>query len=243
MHYGQYFIFSFVSDASPAWLTTRGDDSKVSKNNRSGARRRVTQNKSPLTDLMSNQIPPYQSDAVQSLVVRYYVNPEYANDVKSFSVELPIVPYASAYASGYATIPFKAVRIKKIEIWCNFRPDGNVVGNTINLTFLEHRTVRPLEWSDTATFLTPAHIKKKFSKNEPLGLWYSTTSGESNPEIHFQLPKGALLQITFDYVIHDGESLGVAASGSFTSFPKIYTNQLNSDMLPVGKTYAAVIAA
>lgn len=127
-------------------------------------------------------------------------------------------------------------------MWCNFRPDGNVEGNTINLSFVERRTVRPIEWSDTATFLTPAHIKKKFAKTEPLGLWYSTTSGESNPEIRFQMPKGAVLQITFDYILHDSENCGTA-SGSGLSFPKIYTNKMYTDVSVIGRSLQAVISA
>jgi hypothetical protein len=139
-------------------------------------------------------------------------------------------------------LPFKAVRMKKIEMWCNFRPDGNVEGNTINLRCVERRTVRPIEWSDTATFLCPAHIQKSFSKVEPLGLWYATTSGESNPEINFQLPKGAILDITFDYILSDAENCGTA-SGSSLSFPKVYTNTMNSDILCVGKTFSTVVSA
>jgi len=192
---------------------------------------------------MPEAIPPYQSDAVQSLRYRYYVSDAYGSDSLAFTVELPQVPYANCYASGYATLPFKAVRIKKIEMWCNFRPTANVAGNTINLTFVERRTVIPLEWSDTATAYCPAHIKKKFLKTEPLGLWYSTTSGETNPEIRFQMPKGALLEITYDFVIHDGEAEGVAASASLTTFPRVYTNRLNDNVSVVGKSYVATIAA
>jgi len=213
----------------------------VTKHNRSGVRRRASQNKSPFTLISKTQIPTFQSDPVQSLISRFYVA-DGAADVISFAVELPVVPYGISYADNALLLPFKAVRIKKIEMWCNFRPNGNVAGNTINLNIVERRTVRPIEWSDTATFLTPAHISKKFSKTEPLGLWYSTTSGESNPEIRFQMPKGALLDITFDYILHDAESCG-ASSGSSLAYPKVYTNKMNSDVSVVGKTYVAVIAA
>lgn len=214
----------------------------VTIRNRSGAKRRVSQNKSPLTALAGAQIPTFTSDPVQSLKVRYYVRESYGSDVLSFAVELPVVPFGISYAENYAILPFKSVRIKKIEMWCNFRPSGNVEGNTINLNIVERRTVRPIEWSDTATFLTPAHIRKKFAKTEPLGLWYHTTSGETNPEIRFQMPKGAVLEITFDYILHDAESCGVSA-GSFSSYPKIYTNTMSSDVAVVGKTYGAVISA
>lgn len=204
--------------------------------------RRVSQNKSPY-GRDSVKIPTFQSDAVQSLTYRYYVADNYGSDVLAFTIELPQYPYAHCYAPGYATLPFKAVRIKKIDMWCGFRSTVNVAGNTINLSFIERRTVRPLEWSDTAVPMFPARITKKFKDTEPLGLWYSTTSGEVNPEIRFQMPKGATLDITYDFILHDSEQEGTAASASFTTFPRVYTNQLHANVLPVGKTYVAVIAA
>jgi len=139
-------------------------------------------------------------------------------------------------------LPFKAVRISKVELWCNYRPGVNVAGNTISMTQVERRTVRPIEWSDTASFLTPAHLSKKFQKNEPMGLWYATTSGESNPELRFQMPKGAVLEITFSFIISDQESPG-SSSGSFSSYPKVFTNLINANLGCVGKTYAAVLTA
>lgn len=191
---------------------------------------------------MKSQIPSFQSDAVLSQAIRYYVNDSYGSDVLSFAVELPIMPNGVSSATNLILLPYKAVRIRAIEMWCNFRPTGNVTGNTINLTVVERRTVRPIEWSDTATFLTPAHIKKTFSKTEPLGLWYSTTSGESNPELRFQLPKGAILQITYDVILHDAEGCGSSAESGL-SYPKVYTNRLSTDVSVVGKSLVAVIAA
>lgn len=204
--------------------------------------RRATQNKSPKLEIKQDQIPTFCSDVVQSLTVRYYVLDEYPSDVSSVTVELPQVPYGVSYSGSAAILPFKSVRISKIEMWCNYRPSVGIAGNTISLTQVERRTVRPIEWSDTATFLTPAHICKHFNKNEPVGLWYATTSGESNPELRFQLPKGALLEITFSYVLSDGEGTGVS-SGTFSAYPRVFTNCLSTDYGCVGKSFVAVLSA
>lgn len=190
--------------------------------------------------LTRGQIPPYQSDMIQSLKVRYYVPSSFGSDVKQFTMELPIYPNGLSDSASIILLPYKAVRLSKIEMWCNYRPEQGIEGNTINLTFVERRTVCPVEWSDTATFLTPAHIKRKFSKVEPCGLWYSTINSETNPELTFQMPKGALLELSFDVILHDGESCGTS-SGSSLSYPKVYTNRLNADIAVVGKVYAAVI--
>ena len=211
----------------------------VAKYNRRGVSRRASQNKSP-NMLSRAQIPTYASDAVQSLKVRYYVPSTFGSDVKAFTLELPIYPYGVSDSASTILLPLKAIRLKKIEMWCNYRPSSGIEGNTINLAFVERRTVRPIEWSDTATYATPAHIRKKFTKTEPLGLWYSTINSETNPEITFQMPKGAVLELTFAFILHDGESCGTSA-GSSLSYPKIYTNKLNADVSVVGKVYQAVI--
>ena len=234
-------FFSFGKNVTCGMTNDLPRAFSVRNNSQRGAKRRVSHNKSPSL-FSQNQIPKIQSDPVQTLTVRYIVD-ESAADVIAFTIELPQYPYANSYASGYALLPFKAVRISKVDLWCNYRPSVSVAGNTISLSCVERRTVRPIEWTDTATFLTPARITKHFNTEEPLGLWYSTTSGETNPELRFQLTKGSTLDITYNYVVHDGEQVGVAASGSFTTFPRIYTNQLYSGLVPVGKSFAAVIAA
>lgn len=126
-------------------------------------------------------------------------------------------------------------------MWCNYRSEKDIAGNTINLRFVDRRTVRPIEYSDTATPMKPAHISKKFNPLEPLGLWFQTTSGESNPEINFQMPKGALLEITYCWINSDESACGTT-SGSSLSYPRVYSNKLHTDIACVGKTFEAVIA-
>lgn len=211
----------------------------VTKNNRRGVNRRASQNKSPKL-FNQTQIPTFQSDAVQTLKCRYYVPSSYGSDVLSFTFELPQYPWGISYSTIGMYIPIKSVRIKKVELWCNYRPEQGVEGNTINLSAVERRLVRPIEWSDTATFLTPAHIKKKFMKTEPLGQWYSTTVGESNPELQIQMPKGALLEITFDYILDDSDNVATYGTAGLSA-TKVYTNSLNANLSVVGKSHATVI--
>ncbi len=192
--------------------------------------------------MLSQQIPSFSSDQVQSLKVRYIVSDSFGSDVKAFTVELPQVPYGLSVDASTAYLPFKAVRLAKVEMWCNYRSEQGMTGNTINFSQVERRTVKPIEHSDTATFVSPAHICKKFNTLEPLGLWYATTSGESNPELRFQLPKGGLLELTFAYVVSDENGPG-SSSGSGLTFPRVYTNSLNSDIVCVGKTYFTVLSA
>lgn len=173
------------------------------------------------------------------MVVRYY-NAHASKSTVSATFELPIAPYGISDSASTILLPFKAVRIKKIEMWCNFRPNEGVAGNTINLNIVERRQARPIEWSDTATFLSPAHIKKKFSKFDPLGLWYITTNSQENPEINLQMPYEAVCDITFDYILQDGESCGSFAGSGF-AYPKVYTNKLNANLATVGRTYATVL--
>ena len=190
--------------------------------------------------ISASSIPSFQSDQVQTLVIRYFVNPASASDTVTFVRELPIVPNAiSASATAMYQI-YKAVRLIKMEAWCNYRPSVSIEGNTINVTCVERRLVRPVEWSATASSAVNAHIKKKFSIYDPLGQWYSTATGESNPELRFLLNKGAVLELTFAVVLHDSESV-TTVSGAGLTFPRVYTNSLDTNVLCIGKGFATVI--
>jgi hypothetical protein len=190
--------------------------------------------------LASSAIPPFTPDQVQTLTFRYYVNPAAASDTVNFVRELPIIPNAISVSATQLLQIYKAVRISKIEMWCNYRPSVAIDGNTINMTFVERRTVRPIEYSATAQPALTGHFKKKFSVYEPLGLWYNTASGETNPEIRFQFSKGALLEITYSVILHDTESVTTLTSAGM-SFVRVYSNQLDTNVLCVGKGHMTVI--
>ncbi len=190
--------------------------------------------------ISQSKIPTYTPDQVQTIKVRYYVDPSSATDAVNFAIELPQVPNALATSSSILYQLYKAVRLAKVEMWCNYRPGNDIDGNTINLTVVERRTVRPIEYSDTATPVYSAHIKKKFSNVEPLGLWYSTTVGETNPELRFQMGKGSILELTFCVIYHDSEAVPVFGSSGMT-FPRIYTNRLNANVSCIGKSYQTVM--
>ena len=105
---------------------------------------------------------------------------------------------------------------------------------------IERRGVRPIEWTDIATYQQVAYVSKKFSKTEFAGLYYSTINSQENPEIKFQLPKGAVLELNFSWILSDSETLG-SSSSSGLSFPKVYTNKLNTSIETIGRSLEAVI--
>ena len=164
-----------------------------------------------------------------------------ASDPDNFTIELPIVPWAISTNTTTLRPPFKSVRISKIKMWCMYRQQVGIEGNTINLTCLERRGVRPIEYSDTASPQQNACIVKKFGPDDQLGWFYSQTTGETNPEMKFQMPKGAVLEITFSFILDDDDTMNSAAGSGLTA-DRIYTNQLSTKLSPIGKTYAAVIS-
>lgn len=185
---------------------------------------------------MSEGIPTFQSDFVQSWTTRFYVNDSAVSDVISVTQELPIVPYGISTSTTAIVVPFKAVRLKKVEMWCNYRESKGIAGNTINLTMVQRRGVRPIEISDTATFQKCAHLVKHFPKSDLCGWFYSTTVSEVNPEFTFALPKGGVLELTYDYVISDGDALPSFGGSGFTS-NRVYTNSMNTDLDVIGRAY------
>ena len=178
----------------------------------------------------------FESDFVQSWKTRFYVNDSAASDVVAFTQELPIAPFGLSTNTTTIRVPFKSIRLKKVEMWCNYRESKGIVGNTINLTLVERRSVRPLEYSDTATFAKCAHIVRKFSKFDTVGWFYSTTISEVNPELRFQMPKGSVLELTYDYVISDGDAVPSFGTTGLTA-DRIYTNSMNTDLDVIGRSY------
>lgn len=191
--------------------------------------RRASHKKSPEFD---KDIPSFVADQVISTKYRYYNS---TTGTVSVSKELPICPYGVAYNSNDLVLPFKAVRLKKVKMWCLYNPSVGIANNTINLTIDTRRLVRPIEWSDTASFQSNAFISKKFSKFDPCGQWYITSIGETNPEITFQMPVGAVLELTLDYIMSDGHNCAISAGPGGFTFPRIYTNRISASLSVIGK--------
>lgn len=196
----------------------------------------MSQNKTPVyIKSIRSQIPNFQSDQVQTLKYRYCLT-DAAADTVAITFELPIFPWALATSALSLSAPQKAVRLRKIKLWTNYRSSVGISGNTQNVTYLERRGVRPFECSSTATYETPAYYVKTFGADDLLGWYYSTTSGESNPEITFQLTKGSILELTFDYILDDADIVVTAAGSGLTS-SRIYSNSISSNLVCVGKSY------
>lgn len=189
-----------------------------------------------------SSIPPViKTDPVQSWISRFGLTSA-ASDVVSVTWEFPIPPFALATGSLTLVSFLKAIRISKIEIWCDYRAASQASANTINLQVLERRGVRPIEYSSTATPISNAHICAKFAKNSTLGWFYNTTTGESNPEVTVQLPKGAIMDIHFAYVMDDADISVTMASSGLTS-NRIYTNTISTSLEVFGRTYQTAFPA
>lgn len=201
--------------------------------------RRASQRKSPT--IGSHPIPSFQSDAVISIKNRYGVDTAASNTIQSVNFELPIAPFGVAYAGNALLLPFKAVRLAKLEMWSNYNP--NVVAGDNTISFLTQNSAtgqRPMEISATATFAAPAHIVKKFSKYEPIGLWYESSIGVVNPSLNVKLPKAGIMELTLDFILSDESSMGTFATTGL-SFPLIYANQIATDLVVLSKAQFKVI--
>lgn len=199
----------------------------TNKFNKRGARRRVSQNKSPSVDINT-----YEPDQVMSVKYRYVLL-ETANDPQELVRELPIPPFGVS-APDVVNIPFKAVRLAKVKIWGNYRPEKSMIENTISLGVKARAGSRPIQWSDTATYSHTAYISKKFAKTDPIGFWYETQFSVSAPELEFTLTKGGLLELTFDYILTDDQPTGQFASTGVAAH-RVITNNLSSVHRVVGK--------
>lgn len=208
----------------------------ATKSNKRGVNRRASHNKSPA----SEGIPSFNSDAVHNWVSRFSVTD--GNSVVEPTLELPIYPWGMSTSTTTMRLPFKAIRLARVRIWGNYDSDTSMGKNSVSLTFLQRREVRPIEISDSATPFKLAYIDYKCKPSRPEGRWYYTRNSENNPEINFRLTPGAILELHFQYVLCDGESVQLAtAPTSGLTADLVYTNRLLATLEPIARSNAAVI--
>ncbi len=212
--------------------------STTKERNQRGVNRRASQKKSP----EMHDINEYQPDQVMNVVYRYYLA-DGASDPTELVTELPIAPFGVTGATDTINLPFKSIRLRRVRMWCNYRPGENVLANTISLVIKPRTGCRPIQWSDTATYAHTAYISKKFPKSDPFGFWYATQFSETNPEVGFTLSKGSVLELSLDYILSD-ESAGGQFSHTGAVAARVYTNSLNASFKVLGKdnTYCVPIA-
>lgn len=199
--------------------------------------RRASHIKSP-NDTDKSDIPSFLSDPPLSHTQRYVVA-DGASDVVSLTMELPILPYGISQSTTKLAVPFKSVRLARVRMWCVYRPSVAMSGNTINLSIVERPGARPIEWSATASYKN-AVIDKSFNPDEPLGWYYPFGTGVTNPELTFQMPKGAVLDLTFVYILDDTDAMNTLTGAGFTA-ERLYTNQLSINHSAVGRAYQTPI--
>lgn len=209
--------------------------SRTQRRIKAGSRKNRNVAAQALKERIASIPPVLMSDPVNSWVSRFGLA-DAASDVVSVTWELPIPPYGYSTSALSIASFFKSIRIKKIEIWCDYRAASSAAANTINLTILERRGVRPVEWTSTANPLRNGHICAKFAKNNPLGWFYNTTTGESNPEITVSMPKGAIMDISFDFVVDDADIVTALSTSGLTS-SRIYTNSISSNFQVFGRSF------
>lgn len=180
----------------------------------------------------TESIDSYQPDQTMTVKYRYSLL-ESANDPQEFITELPIAPFGVS-ATNVINLPFKAVRLAKVRMWANYRPDKSIIENTISLGVMPRTGCRPFQLSDTATFSRTAYLSHKFDKHDPAGFWYQTQLGQANPEIEFTLTKGALLELTLQYILSD-EAACSQFSHAGAVQTRVYTNSLSSVHRVIGK--------
>lgn len=190
-----------------------------------------------------HDINVFESDQVMNVTYRYVLKSELA-DPTELITELPICPFGVAGRDNVVNLPFKAVRLKRVRIWCNYRPATNsMFENTIGLVLKPRTGARPIQWSDTATPVHTAYVSKKFPKSDPVGFWYKTQFSETNPELGFILTKGSVLELSLSYILSDEDPGGqFSLTGAVAA--RVYTNSLNSGFRVLGKddTYCVPLA-
>lgn len=180
-----------------------------------------------------HDINMFEPDQVMNVTYRYVLKDSLA-DPTELITELPIAPFGVTGVANVINLPFKAVRLKRVRIWCNYRPANDMFENTIGLVLKPRTGARPIQWSDTATPAHTAYISKKFPKSDPVGFWYKTQFSETNPELGFILTKGSVLELSLSYILSD-EDAGAQFAHTGAVAARVYSNSLNSGFRVLGK--------
>ena len=207
-------------------------------NNRSGARSRVTQNKSP-----SNPPRLVPTLIIKNHRCRFVVNSAGGGTRQIDSKDLMDL-FCVATAANAATRILDGIKIKSIEMWAA-NSAGNA-SNTVQLEFLNQAAAGiggpGVVFNDTAIGLNDiAHLKAQPPRNSTAASWI--TGFSTTDILEFVLPQGSVVDVIFDLVLCESETAsnvtGAVAGGTVG---KLYCRPLDSTnvtpiMIPVGFDY------
>ncbi len=198
-------------------------------NKKRGARRRVTQNKSPVNGANGSTFPKQLPASIQiDKVIRFKASAALTDAPVAIADLMDLLCVAATTTSAYR-LP-TAVKLRKIEAWSP--PDSAGAATILAVEEVAQGTgfVSPSRRIEDVTMgqSRPAHIVWKPQVDTLLSKWLNDTGFSANL-IRLTGPSGSTFDVHISFVLQDGEStVAVAAAVVGATVGRLYIRSLNS---------------
>ncbi len=198
-------------------------------NKKRGARRRVTQNKSPANGGRGGAFPPQLISSVQiDKTIRFKSSAALTDATVKVQDLHDLLCMADTTTSAYR-LP-RTIKLRKIEAWAP--PDS--AGAAVILSVEDVLTISgisaPSRRAEDVTMgqSRPAHVVWTPKQDSALSKWLSTTG-----DVALQLngPSGTTFDVSISFVLQDGETpTAVNAAVAGATVGRLYIRSLNSSV-------------
>ncbi len=137
-----------------------------------------------------------------------------------------MVTRSASASSTEALTPIESVRVVKVEMWGvdNSAPTAMA---TVQLLWAGDNSPNR-EVSATGNSEWPAHIVSRPPKNSSAGWWNSEGSDDTEILFYVSGPAGTVVDVTFEYVFHDGVNGDAVTLSSATTNQGVFYPHLDS---------------
>lgn len=192
-----------------------------------GARRRVTQTKSPANGSRGPNFPPQITSSIQiDKTIRFKASSALSDASVNVNDLHDVLCMAVTATSAYR-LP-RTVKLRKIEAWA---PPDNV-GASVTLSVEDVLTIggfsAPSRRVEDVTMgqSRPAHVVWTPKNDSPLSKWLSNLSASA---LILNAPTGTTFDVSLSYILQDGESpIAVSAAVAGATVGQMYIRSLNS---------------
>ncbi len=170
----------------------------------------------------------YSPQLVQKRKFRYQVN---TGDISADVITIGclrslLVAKSDTANSTAALLLFQAIRLCKVEMW-GVQSTG---GNTFTTVSLIWKGINApfSEFSNTGNNVKPAHIACTPPANSQCGWWQDFSATQTTVLFELSAPLGAIVEVTIEYVLHDGSNGDACTLGAATTAIGVFAPALDS---------------
>lgn len=197
-------------------------------NKKRGARRRVTQNKTPANGGKGGAFPPQLISSIQiDKTIRFKASAALTSESVNVADLIDMICVAVTTTSAYR-LP-RTLKLRKIEAWAPPASDGAAVTLSVEDVLTVSGISAPSRRAEDVTMgqSRPAHVVWTPRMDSSLSKWLSNINASA---LVLNGPSGTTFDVSISYVLQDGETPGaVGAAVAGATVGALYIRSLNSN--------------